>query len=133
LDHNRTARVTPSENHQGTGISTLAIFLRRKISQSTITKEQAMSEYKPEDSLVVEDLETMDLSKLDEDSQIDIMLTLIEQYTSQLEARGISTEIIDTALFSVFVGRLAERGDRESFEAYVEEAMEETWDTVVLH
>ena len=92
-----------------------------------------MSEYKPEDSLVVEDLETMDLSKLDEDSQIDIMLTLIEQYTSALEARGISTEIIDTALFSVFVGRLAERGDRESFEAYVEEAMEETWETVQLH
>jgi hypothetical protein len=92
-----------------------------------------MSEYKPEDSLVVEDLETMDLSKLDEDSQIDIMLTLIEQYTAQLEARGIATEIIDTALFSVFVGRLAERGDRESFEAYVEEAMEETWETVQLH
>ena len=92
-----------------------------------------MSDVKPEDTLIVEDLETMDLSKLDEDSQTDIMLTLIEQYTSALEARGIATEIIDCALFSVFVSRLAERGDRESFEAYVEEAMEETWDTVVLH
>jgi hypothetical protein len=92
-----------------------------------------MSNAKQDNTLVVEDLETMDLSKLDEDSQIDIMLTMIEQYTGQLEARGIATEVIDTALFSVFVGRLAERGDRESFEAYVEEAMEETWDTVVLH
>jgi hypothetical protein len=92
-----------------------------------------MSNAKQDNTLVVEDLETMDLSKLDEDSQIDIMLTMIEQYTGQLEARGIATEVIDTALFSVFVGRLAERGDRESFEAYVEESMEETWDTVVLH
>ena len=92
-----------------------------------------MSDIKQDLTLVVEDLETMDLCKLDEDSQTDIMLTLIEQYTSQLEARGISTEVIDCALFSVFVGRLNERGDRESFEAYVEEAMEETWDTVVLH
>lgn len=92
-----------------------------------------MSDSKQDLTLVVEDLETMDLSKLDEDSQTDIVLTLMDQYTAALEARGIPIEVIDCALFSVFVGRLAERGDRESFEAYVEEAMEETWDTVVLH
>jgi hypothetical protein len=42
-------------------------------------------------------------------------------------------EVIDSALFSIFVARLAERGDRESFEAYVEEAMDEPWDDVTLH
>lgn len=92
-----------------------------------------MSDIKQEDGLVVEDLETMDLSQLDEDSQIDIVLTLLDQYTAALEARGIPIEVIDTALFSVFVGRLEERGDRESFEGYIEEAMETPWETIVLH
>ncbi len=92
-----------------------------------------MSEHKQEDGLQVEDLESMDLSKLDEDTQIDVVLTLLEQYATAFEQRGIPLEVIDSALFSIFVARLAERGDRESFEAYVEEAMEEPWDNVTLH
>lgn len=92
-----------------------------------------MSEHKEESGIVVEDLESMDLSKLDEDSQIDVVLTLLDQYVDQLEQRGISMEVIDSALFSVFVARLAERGDRESFESYVEEAMDEDWPSVTVH
>ncbi len=92
-----------------------------------------MSDHKEQQGLQVEDLDTMDLSKLDEDTQIDVVLTLLEQYTSALEQRGIPIEVIDSGLFSIFVGRLAERGDKESFEAYVEEAMEEPWDNVTLH
>lgn len=86
-----------------------------------------------ENTLVVEDLETMDLSKLDEDSQIDLVLALLEQQCLELEGRGIDMEVIDSALFSIFVGRLAERGDRESFDAYVEEAQDEPWTEIVLH
>ncbi len=92
-----------------------------------------MSDHKQEEGLVVEDLESMDLSALDEDTQIDVVLTLLEQYTESLESRGIAIDVIDTALFSTFVARLAERGDKESFEAYVEEAMEEPWENVTLH
>jgi hypothetical protein len=91
-----------------------------------------MSEHK-QDGIQVEDLESMDLSKLDEDTQIDVVLTLLEQYCSAFESRGIPLEVVDSALFSIFVARLAERGDRESFEAYVEEAMDEPWDNVTLH
>ena len=92
-----------------------------------------MSEHKEESGIVVEDLESMDLSKLDEDTQIDVVLTLLDQYVDQLEQRGISMEVIDSALFSVFVARLAESGDRESFESYVEEAMDEDWPSVTVH
>ena len=93
-----------------------------------------MSEVKKDDSgLIVEDLESMDLSKLDEDTQIDVVLTLLDQYVEQLEARGIAMESIDAGLFSTFVARLAERGDRESFELYVEEAMDEEWPSVTVH
>ena len=92
-----------------------------------------MSEHKEESGIVVEDLESMDLSKLDEDTQIDVVLTLLDQYVDQLEQRGIDMSVIDSALFSVFVARLAERGDRESFESYVEEAMDEDWPTVTVH
>ena len=91
-----------------------------------------MSEAKKEGIQVV-DLDSMDLSTLDEDSQIEIVLTQLDEFALQLEARGIAMEVIDTALFSVFVGRLNERGDREAFDAYVEEAQEEPWDTVTLH
>ena len=92
-----------------------------------------MSEHKEESGIVVEDLESMDLSKLDEDTQIDVVLTLLDQYVDQLEQRGIDMSVIDSALFSVFVARLAERGDRESFESYVEEAMDEEWPSVTVH
>lgn len=93
-----------------------------------------MSTVKKDDSaLVVEDLESMDLSKLDEDTQIDVVLTLLDQYVEQLEQRGIAMESIDAGLFSTFVARLAERGDRESFESYVEEAMDEEWPSVTVH
>lgn len=93
-----------------------------------------MSTAKKDDStLIVEDLETMDLSKLDEDSQIDVVLTLLNDYVLALETRGIAIEAIDAALFSTFVARLAERGDRESFDCYVEEAMEEEWPSVTVH
>ena len=92
-----------------------------------------MSEHKEESGIVVEDLESMDLSKLDEDTQIDVVLTLLDQYVDQLEQRGIDMSVIDSALFSVFVARLAERGDRESFESYVEEAMDEDWPSVTVH
>ena len=91
-----------------------------------------MSEYKEQD-LVVEDLETMDLSKLDEDTQIDIVLTQLDDYVLELEKRGIAMEVIDSALFSIFVARLAERGDRESFDSYVEEAQDEDWPSVTKH
>ena len=79
------------------------------------------------DGIVVVDLDTMDLSTLDEDSQIEIVLTQLDDYALELENKGISMEVIDAALFSVFVGRLSERGDRESFDAYIEEAQEEPW------
>ena len=92
-----------------------------------------MSEHKEESGIVVEDLESMDLSKLDEDTQIDVVLTLLDQYVDQLEQRGIAMEVIDSALFSVFVARLAERGDRESFDSYVEEATDEEWPSVTVH
>ena len=92
-----------------------------------------MSEHKEESGIVVEDLESMDLSKLDEDTQIDVVLTLLDQYVDQLEQRGIDMSVIDSALFSVFVARLAERGDRESFDSYVEEAMDEEWPSVTVH
>lgn len=92
-----------------------------------------MSEVKKEPGIVVVDLETVDLSTLDEDSQIDIVLTQLEQYVLELEARGCPMEVIDTALFSTFVARLAERGDRESFDSYVEEAMDEEWPSVTVH
>jgi hypothetical protein len=85
------------------------------------------------DGIVVVDLDSMDFSQLDEDSQIEIVLAQLDEFALQLESRGIAMEVVDTALFSVFVGRLNERGDRESFDAYVEEAQEEPWDTVVLH
>ena len=85
------------------------------------------------DGIVVVDLDSIDLSQLDEDSQIEIVLAQLDEFALQLESRGIAMEVVDTALFSVFVGRLNERGDRQSFDAYVEEAQEEPWDTVVLH
>lgn len=83
--------------------------------------------------LVVEDLDNMDLSKLDEDTQIDIVLIQLDDLASALEARGIDVEVIDAALFSAFVGRLQERGDRPSFDSYVEEATDEDWPAFVLH
>jgi hypothetical protein len=85
------------------------------------------------DGIVVVDLDSMDLSQLDEDSQIEIVLTQLDDFALELESRGISMEVIDAALFSVFVGRLNERGDRDSFDAYVEEAQEEPWATVTMH
>jgi hypothetical protein len=95
-------------------------------------KEHTMTQAKKE-GIVVVDLDSMDLSQLDEDSQIEIVLAQLDEFALQLESRGIAIEIVDTALFSVFVGRLNERGDRQSFDAYVEEAQEEPWETVVLH
>ena len=92
-----------------------------------------MSEHKETQDLVVEDLESMDLSKLDEDTQIDIVLTQLDDYVLELEKRGIAIEVIDSALFSIFVARLSERGDRESFDSYVEEAQDEDWPTVTRH
>lgn len=92
-----------------------------------------MSEHKEESGIVVEDLESIDLSKLDEDTQIDIVLTQLDDYVLELEKRGIAIEVIDSALFSIFVARLAERGDKESFDSYVEEAMDEEWPTVTRH
>lgn len=83
--------------------------------------------------LVVEDIDTMDLSKLDEDTQIDVMLIQLDTLAEAMELRGISLEVIDAALFSAFVGRLQERGDRPSFDSYVQEATEDDWPTFVLH
>jgi len=83
--------------------------------------------------LVVEDLDNMDLSKLDEDTQIDIVLIQLDDLAQAMEARGIDVEVIDAALFSAFVGRLQERGDRPSFDSYVEEATDEPWPTFILH
>lgn len=113
-------------------LSTAQFFLRYKNFNLAYTKEHTMPKAK-EETLIVEDLDTMDLSKLDEDSQIDLVLALLEQQALNLEQRGIDMEVIDSALFSIFVGRLAERGDKESFDAYVEEAQDEPWTEITLH
>jgi len=86
-----------------------------------------------ETGLVVEDIDSMDLSKLDEDTQIDVMLIQLDTLAEAMEQRGISLEVIDAALFSAFVGRLQERGDRPSFDGYVQEATEDDWPSFTLH
>ena len=92
-----------------------------------------MSERKQPDGIQVEDLDNMDLSTLDEDTQIDIVLMQLDTLAHDMETRGIDPEVIDAALFSAFVGRLQERGDRPSFDSYVEEATEGDWPQFVLH
>jgi hypothetical protein len=87
----------------------------------------------PLDTVLVQDIDTMDLTDVDPDVQIDIMLIQLDTVVSALEHRGCDMQAIDAALFSMFVSRLAERGDRDSFDSYVEEASEDTWNTIMIH
>lgn len=92
---------------------------------------------KSEDSdlneISVQDLEHMDFSAMDQDTQIDCALTLLEHCITQWESRGIAAEVMDAALFSVFVSRLSERGARDEFDDFVQQAEQDPWPSITHH
>jgi hypothetical protein len=72
-------------------------------------------------------------TELTAEQQLELMIETLEEFCGNLEANGVHHAVLDAALLTVYAGRFAERGDRDSYEAQLESALEEPWDEVTIH
>lgn len=80
-----------------------------------------------------EDTTQVELSSLDEDSQLLIVYNRLEQFCIDLELQGVEQHVIDSVILSLFVDRMTVLGDREQFDEIMSEALLEEWPEITLH
>jgi hypothetical protein len=74
-----------------------------------------------------------DFSKLTEDQTLDLLELTFTALCQRLEQGGVDPELITGTLFGIFADRMAELGDRESFDCMLAEAIETPWQDYTLH
>ena len=67
------------------------------------------------------------------ETQVEAVIESLESFCSQLEARGISSNILDAALFTAWGLRYAERNDRSGYEEILETALDDAWEEITVH
>lgn len=82
---------------------------------------------------LVEQEQEIDITKLDDDQQFELVAVSIEAVCDSLAARGIHTEIINTVLLEAFCYRMADANDRSAYEELLEGAMAAEWEDVTVH
>lgn len=75
----------------------------------------------------------VELSSLDEDSQLAIVYNRLEEFCNSLELQGVEQHIVDSVLLSLFVDRMTVLGDREQFDEILSEALLEEWPEITVH
>ena len=85
------------------------------------------------DSVESEDTQSVELSSLDEDSQLAIVYNRLEQFCIDLELQGVEQHVVDSVILSLFVDRMTVLGDREQFDELLAEALLEEWPEITVH
>jgi hypothetical protein len=80
-----------------------------------------------------EEANQVELSSLDEDSQLLVVYNRLEQFCIDLELQGVEQHVIDSVLLSLFVDRMTVLGDREQFDEILSEALLEEWPEITVH
>jgi len=80
-----------------------------------------------------EELQGVELSSLDEDSQLAVVYNRLEQFCIDLELQGVEQHIVDSVVLSLFVDRMCALGDREQFDELLAEALLEEWPEITVH
>lgn len=77
--------------------------------------------------------EVKDLASLDLEDQAEIIAQALEHFCSEIEAKGMDPAILDAMLLAVFSQRMADVGDRASYEELLNSALEDEWEEHSLH
>ena len=80
-----------------------------------------------------EEQQGIELSSLDEDSQLAVVYNRLEQFCIDLELQGVEQHIVDSVILSLFVDRMTVVGDREQFDELLAEALLEQWPEITVH
>ncbi len=82
---------------------------------------------------LVEPEQEIDIAKLDDGQQFELVAVSIEAVCASLEARGVDAEIVSTVLLEAFCYRMAEVNDRSAYEELLEDALATEWEDVTVH
>ena len=80
-----------------------------------------------------EDATQVELSSLDEDTQLAIVYNRLEEFCVNLELQGVEQHVVDSVILSLFVDRMCVAGEREQFDLLLTEALTEEWPEIVVH
>jgi len=86
---------------------------------------------KNKDKEPVEEVNKWD--SIDEDTQFDLLQEAMTTLCDQLTESGADPELLSAALFGLFIERMCDSGDREEYEAILEEALITPWTEHTLH
>lgn len=74
-----------------------------------------------------------DWERLTDDQQYEVLAKAIQEMTEKLDLSGADPELISAALFSVFVDRMSDSGDREQYDDILQEALDTEWPEHTVH
>lgn len=77
--------------------------------------------------------EPVDLGELDMEQQVEVVSLALEHFCEELEARGLEPAMIDALLLAVFSQRMADLGDRATYEEMLNNALDDPWDEHSIH
>jgi hypothetical protein len=70
---------------------------------------------------------------IDEDTQFDLLQESLNTLCEHLIESGADPELLSAAVFGVFIERMCDSGDRDEYEAILEEALDTPWEEHTLH
>ena len=79
------------------------------------------------------EVQQIDTSGMSDEQIVDVICDSLDKLCTTLVERGMDEELVTASLFRLFAERMADSGDRETYEEVLEIALEEPWEEIVLH